>query len=451
MASAEISCPSTEAMPVAAPSLQITFTWTLVGNIVYALCQWGMISSLAKLGTAAAVGQFALALAITAPVFMLTNLQLRGIQATDAKSTFEFGDYFTVRAAGTCIGLIVVVLILVASGYGRSTCLVVMLLAVAKAIESFTDVIAGLLQKYERLDQIAIGMMLKGGFSVILFTAAYAYWHSVVAASASLCLTWLAVFLAYDLQLARRLLKGKGKFLTLNANRLLQLIKLAAPLGFVMALNSLNANIPRYVLQRYRGASDLGIFAALAYLVIAVGLIANALGQSAVVRLSRSFADGRTREFARLLKRMSLMGLAIAGAGVILAIMFGHAALRLLYGTVYATHLSLLILLIATSGVTAVAAFLGFGMTAARQFRAQVPIIAVTVATCAGLAIALTPRWGLMGSGFAILIASLVQVVGSLIVLVRAIRRSATSNKSTDVNLQLAQREAIGLFGNVGS
>ena len=155
------------------------------GNVVYALCQWGMISGLAKLGTTAAVGQFALALAITAPVFMLTNLQLRGIQATDARSSFDFEDYFTVRVAGTCIGLIVVAFILVASRYGRSTCFVVMLVAAAKAVESFTDIIAGLLQKYERLDQIAIGMMLKGSFSVLGFMAAYTCWHSVVAASAS--------------------------------------------------------------------------------------------------------------------------------------------------------------------------------------------------------------------------------------------------------------------------
>ena len=257
-------------------------------------------------------------------------------------------------------------------------------------------------------------------------------------------------FLAYDLQLARRLLKGRGSFIALNFNTLLQLIKLAAPLGIVMALSSLNANIPRYVLQRYRGGSDLGIFAAIAYLVVVVGLVANALGQSAAARLSKNFADGRMREFVGLLKRMSFMGLGIAGAGVILAIMFGHAILRLLYGPVYATHIALLILLIATSAVTAVAAFLGFGLTAARQFRAQVPIIAVTVATCTAFAVALTPRWGLMGSGFAVLIAASVQVLGSLIVLWNAIRHSATGKEVADVDVRLAEREAVALFGNVG-
>ena len=88
-------------------------------------------------------------------------------------------------------------------------------------------------------------------------------------------------------------------------------------------------------------------------------------------------------------------------------------------------------------------------MTAARQFRAQVPIIAVTVATCVGFAVALTPRWGLMGAGFAILIAMSVQVLGSLIVLLNAIRNSTAKNEIADVNVQLAEREAIALFENV--
>jgi len=52
--------------------LRVNFSWTLVGNIVYAGCQWGMLTVLAKIGTTEMVGQFALGLAITAPVFMFS-------------------------------------------------------------------------------------------------------------------------------------------------------------------------------------------------------------------------------------------------------------------------------------------------------------------------------------------------------------------------------------------
>src|SRR6266568_5527229 len=44
-------------------SLRTNFAWTLAGNAVYAVCQWGMLVSIAKLGSPAMVGQFALGLA----------------------------------------------------------------------------------------------------------------------------------------------------------------------------------------------------------------------------------------------------------------------------------------------------------------------------------------------------------------------------------------------------
>ncbi|HSY14188.1 MAG TPA: oligosaccharide flippase family protein [Verrucomicrobiae bacterium] len=425
MATAEITCSAPVA--VKQPRLRTVFAWTLAGNVVYAGCQWGMISVLAKLGTTVAVGQFALALAITAPVFMLSNLFLRGIQATDARDEFSFGEYFTLRAVGTAVGLAVIAIILLAYRRDSLSLGVVLFVSAAKSVESFTDVIAGLLQKHERLDQVAISMILKGLCSVAGFSAAFLWSHSVVYASAAMAVTWLAVFVAYDLRVARRLLHAGERYFVWNRSQLIELTKLAAPVGIVMGLVSLNANIPRYAVAHYRGSGELGIFAALAYLVVVVNLIVNALGQSAIARLSRSFAEGSLRHFRTVLERMSLIGVGVAGGGIVVALVIGRPTLRLIYGPVYATHLNLLLMLIAISGVTAVASFLGYGMSAARRFRQQLPVTLISVATCAVAAYTLTPLWGLMGAAVAILLSVLAQIAGSFFVLRRAFRDAAGS------------------------
>src|SRR3982750_880645 len=62
-------------------SLRRNFVETLFGNLVYAGCQWGVLVALAKLGNPQVVGVYALALAITSPVMLLSNLQLREVQA----------------------------------------------------------------------------------------------------------------------------------------------------------------------------------------------------------------------------------------------------------------------------------------------------------------------------------------------------------------------------------
>ena len=274
------------------PSLRISFAWTFVGNVVYAMCQWGMISILAKLGSAAGVGQFALGLATTAPLFMLTNLALRSVQATDARCEFDFASYFTLRSIATVLALISTLIIVTVIGSDRQTSLVILFVGGAKAVESFSDVIFGLLQKNERLDQVAVSMMLKGGLSLVVFGATFFYSRSVVAASFRYdCVA--AVFLLYDLRLARKLQALSGKFFSDDTSRLTQLAKLAFPLGVVTALSSFNFNIPRYAIQHFRGASELGIFSALGYLVVVMTLVVNALAQSAAVRLSKYYASGR--------------------------------------------------------------------------------------------------------------------------------------------------------------
>jgi O-antigen/teichoic acid export membrane protein len=437
MATAEITTPPTA--PIAAPPLRVTFAWTLVGNIIYAGCQWGMISVLAKLGSTTGVGQFALALAITAPVLMLTNMWLRAVQATDAKSEFEFADYFTLRATSTATALMLVLAVIAVAGYGRTTGVIVMLVACAKAVESFTDIVAGLLQKHERLDLVAISFMLKGSFSLISFSAIYFLFRSVAAAAAGLCTTWLLVFLCYDLQLARRLLGPGARFFHWNRSHLQQLAKVAAPLGIVTTLSTLNFNVPRYALQHFRGISELGIFSALGYVVVVITLLVNALGQSAVVRLSTYFAKGKAHDFSRLLMRMSVLCVAAAGIGLALCQLIGHSVIRLVYGREYAAHIGLLKLFIVASGISAIAAVLSFGMTAARRFCAQLPVLLATISTCATAVWFLTPRWGMTGAAIALCLSAVVQASGGFLVIRHALRF-----KRRELNVVVGCRE--GLF-----
>src|SRR5690349_12465381 len=89
-----------------AASLRANVSWTLLGNVVYAACQWGMLVAFAKLGQAQMVGEYGLGLAITAPVFMFANLQLGSVLATDAAGASAFADYFGARATTTVAALV---------------------------------------------------------------------------------------------------------------------------------------------------------------------------------------------------------------------------------------------------------------------------------------------------------------------------------------------------------
>ena len=406
---------------IAAPPTHVVFSWTLAGNAIYAASQFGILSVLAKLGNRSTVGQYALALAITAPVFMFTNLQLRGVQATDARDEYEFADYFTLRCLGTLVGVAAIGVIVAVTHYDRTTQAVIVLITLAKAIETFSDVIAGYLQKHERLDQVARALMLRGVLSVCAFAMVFWLGHSLVAAVAALAITWGAVVTLYDARIARRL--GRPRLFHVSRERLRALFAVSLPLGVVMALISLNTNLPRYLLERKLGVAELGTFASIAYLMAAMSLVVLALGQSVCARMSRLLADGEVTRFRRLTHKLIGFAVALGLGGVGGTAAFGREILTLVYRPEYATHSRLLLLMVIAASVGAAASFLGFGMTAARCFRSQVPIMVAAVVTAAVLTETLLPSCGLMGAGYALLASASVQAITSYMVLNAALKR----------------------------
>jgi O-antigen/teichoic acid export membrane protein len=250
-------------------SLRRNFAWTVSGNVVYAICQWGILIVIAKLGTPTMMGQFALGLAISAPVFMMTSLQLRTVLATDARDEYRLGNYLALRVLGTALGLVAIMGFVLVSGLRRETAVVVLLVSLAKAAEAMSDIIYGFWQKHEHFDKIAIALGGRGLGSVAAMGAVLYLTRSVALSTAAMALFWALWLATYERSGAKSLLSSlsAGERLRPEWDRATgrQLVVLALPLGIVMLMLSLNANIPRYFIEHYFGEAMLGYFAAMAY------------------------------------------------------------------------------------------------------------------------------------------------------------------------------------------
>jgi O-antigen/teichoic acid export membrane protein len=425
-------------------TLRQNFSWTFAGNLVYVACQWGMLVLLAKLGNPEMVGQFTLGLAITAPVLMFTNLQLRAIQATDAKDQFYFDDYLGLRLLGTGLALLIIAGIALKTGYNGEMLLIILVMGIAKASESISDVFYGLIQQHERMDRIAKSLMIKGLLSLFLLAVGVFLTGSVLGGVVGLAIAWLAVLVAYDIPSGALMLQSTSKNLGGNfqpaplsrlrtirthlqprwdSKTLRKLVWLALPLGVVMMLISLNANIPRYIIERYLGERELGIFSALAYLMVAGGIVVSALGESASPRLAKYYATGNRSAFHSLLLKLVGIAALLGGVSVLVALVAGRQILTLLYRPEYAEQTGLFVWLMVAAGINYVASFLGYGMTAARYFRAQMPLFVLVTSTSALVCFWLIPSKGLQGAVIALIVAALVQTIFSLGVIVYATRR----------------------------
>lgn len=218
---------------------------------------------LAKLGSPEMVGQFTLGLAITAPVIMFTNLQLRIVQATDTRKHYSFSDYLGLRLISTALALAIITVISLLGGFRWETSLVIFLMGLAKAFESTSDIFHGLIQQHERMDRIATSLMIKGPLSLLLLGIGVYVSGNILWGLLGLVFAWAVVLVAWDIRSGILMLHRSQLQPRWHGKTLVQLVWLCLPLGFVMMLISLNINIPRYFIERYLGERELGIFAPL--------------------------------------------------------------------------------------------------------------------------------------------------------------------------------------------
>jgi len=414
-------------------TLRRNFSWTFIGNLVYSGCQWGMLVVLAKLGSPEMVGQFTLGLAVTAPILMLTNLQLRDIQSTDARNHYLFSDYLGLRLIMTGLALPIIVGITFGTGYRGETALVIILIGLAKGIESISDVFYGLLQKHEQMDRMALSVIMKGLLSLIMLSMGIYISGSVLWGVVGLVVAWIFVLFSWDIPSCQSLiskytseipdsLKGSPLRPRWQLKTVKNLIWLSFPLGLVMMLISLNANIPRYFLEKYLGARELGVFAALAYLMVVGNIVVNALGSAAIPRLAKYYAAENVTAYRKLLLQLVGIGCLLGLASILTAYVAGDKILTIVYQAEYAKYAGIFIWLMVTAGIGYVSSFLGEGMIAARYIRVQIPLFLIVTGTSAIASFWFIPTNGLKGAAIALMIAETVRIIFTLGVVFHALQ-----------------------------
>ena len=399
-------------------SLRLNFSWTLFGNVVYAGTQWGILVLLARLGDPEAVGQFSLGLAITAPIMLFASLQLRAVQATDARLQFQFRDYAGLRILMTIMAACAIFGIGGALYHG-ATALTIAAFALSKGIEALSDTFYGLWQQQERMDLIAKSLMLRGVLALIAAAVCFAVFHTVWIAVCGMAVAWAVVFAAFDVRRGITVTREMGQTVMprFSATRMKQLVRLSLPLGIVTMLLSLNVNVPRYMISHFRSVRELGIFSALGYILMAGAMIVGALGQSATPRLAFYASQGKTREFRGLSHRLLLIGMALGICGVLAALAFGRQIVTLIYGREYAQNGHLFLWLMVAAAAGYMASFGGYSLTAARHFQVQMPLFGFITALTLVLCYAMVKAGGAVGAAKALAVVGFVQLAATMAIL----------------------------------
>jgi O-antigen/teichoic acid export membrane protein len=417
--------------------LRRNLLWIALAQSLYAVTQWTIIVAFAKMGGPTTVGTFSLATAIAAPVVLFGNMQLKAIQASDARNEFLFSDYVSLRLVTSTSAFILVTFLAFAFGYPFYVAVVIICVGLAKSLESLSDVLYGLFQKVESFDRIAMSVSIRSASALCVVVIVMSTTRSIFYSCLAISISWGISLFRYDATtaryLVRRYLPSQGDkpwatWLTFDRARMLALSKLALPMGIATMLISLNVNIPRLIIERELGIRLLGYFGAMAYPVLTGNLAVLALGEAMIPRLSREFVQN-LKGFIRLWGCLILTAIVIGAIGTLIVAMWGGELLRIFYGPSYEQYSAVFTWLMFAAGCSFVGSANGYALTAARNFKIQVPLfLLTTLLSLVGCAI-LVPRAGLMGAAQAMTISGTAHALlsGSAL-LMTILKRVRTAN-----------------------
>jgi hypothetical protein len=332
-----------------------------------------MISVLARLGSPEIVGQYALGLAISAPILMLTPVRRQVAATTDIR----------------VMALVFALLGIAAIGFLEHSTqdrLAILIVSMAQSVEWIAEVYSG--------RRGTLSLFLHGSLSVLTLAFFVAVTGRTGAGLLSVLIVRLLVLFFYDFRYVAQVpaLSGDTK----------------------SAYASFAATVPCYFVAHMLGYHSLGIFAATASLARVGNVLVDVLAKSLAPRMKRSYDEGDQETFARLTIRLVGGGLVLALSALWGSLIAGQWVLGRLFGSEYARHPDLLVILAAVSGLGFVASLLGCALDAGRRFYEQASL-AMTAITVTSLAcVALVPRIGMIGAALAAGLGAAVQTAGQM-------------------------------------
>jgi O-antigen/teichoic acid export membrane protein len=423
--------------------LKKNFAAIFVSNVIYALCLWGVLVALARLGSPKIVGQFSLGLAISAPITMFFMMQLRAVLVTDVKNEYTFSEYFGLRIVTTLLALAVIIITALLLNYEITTTFVIIAVGITKGVEAIEDILYGVMQKNEKMHYIAVSRILRGIMTVASAAVVMYITGNIIYAVIAYGACWLLVTIFYDIRMAGKFTCAGSRALLarlpaqassvsilpkIDMSKFWKLTKTALPLGIVMVLISANARVGYIILSKYWGEEAVGFYGAIAYFLIGSQVVLNSLGFALTPVLAKAFIEDIKHFKSIVIKMLLLMSI----TGIILLvgiILFGWFILEIAYGVSYVKYYTVFNLFGFIIILTLGASVLGYSMTAARKFKVQVPIFMFVLGANIISSFLLIPKYSLHGAAIAMGISCICQFLFSLLVIINAVRSANINTK----------------------
>ena len=378
------------------------------GQVLYALTTLVVVALLAKFGGDGESGRYVLALATTAPIFLLFDLNLRVSRSTDHQHNEQYRHYVALRFL--CLIFSVLVTVIVCSVYFHDRIWVFLAMIVFRVGDSISNLAFGGYQRMQVSDLVGKSLTYKALLSIaaLLVVIPLTGGNAVVAAMTMgvISITWA---LLRDLPQSWKVNEPDYEYSIYSVSNSMKdvnvigrIARRSLPLGIDASISSLSLNAPRYAIEFFFGTNALGVFGLLSQLAFSIQMLIGAVGHAGVPVLAKHRVNNNRKQFWRLMNRMlatsGVVGLlAVIGGTLVIPPVMGYF-LGPQYNNVY-----LVMCLIIASALTGVLRTAGRATQACGSYFTYTMFDVVVFVTSAVASIILVKHYQLTGGAIALI------------------------------------------------
>ncbi|MFE6735639.1 lipopolysaccharide biosynthesis protein [Microbacterium sp. NPDC057650] len=264
--------------------------YLILSSVIRYISQFSLTFIFAHLFGVDAVGEYALALAVVSPFYVLAGWGLRNLVLTFSKDvslrTYEF-----VRNLLTTVAFILVAA--AAAFFVREHFLVVVLVAIMKVPDAYADFASGYLQRAAEYSRIAVIAVANAAMTVVPAFVIGFYSRDLVVTllvTAAVLITTTAIMIPWALRLA---VSAEARSVPVDGTDIRLVLRAGFPLAFAAAASMLLQTVPQYTLAVSDGAAEVGLFAVVMYLTFFSEIVLNGHAQAWIPTARRLRAEGR--------------------------------------------------------------------------------------------------------------------------------------------------------------
>ena len=308
------------------------FVWNLLGVTFNAFLSFLFLIAVTRINGLNEAGIFTLAFSTACILYVIGTYSGRIFQVTESKTISD--KSFIVSRIITCMIMLLCTLIFVlVRQYSFYKCSVFFLLAIYKALEAFSDVLYGILQKNELLNKVGKSYFIKALLSVITFIICDYITNNLILACCFIIIIWIIVILFYDLKNVKKLIPDNSKY---NKNEIKKIFKNGF---FVFAITFLAIyilNAPKYSIDSFGTEEMQAIFGIIIMPATVMGLIGQLIIHPYLNTFLGLYEENKLKEYVMLLIKIVFF---ILFTGII-ACLCGYYLGPLVLGYIYNINLN---------------------------------------------------------------------------------------------------------------